>query len=201
MRKIFALIVSSLLALCLLAGCTAKTAETSANADVSEIKTLKDAYDYEMISYGYRNNYFTYAFVKDGVDYRAVAEITDEMTDKLLEIDFGEDHDAGVKEIVADLPVIFVENMDESQLTDEQMASYVGKSGKDLADAGWRVYSYSEGDMIFDMSYGVHVYKVEFDGVFPAGDEFIDEEDIADFTVKSVTYLGIGEVNYGDDVI
>ena len=147
------LVLAAVLTLGLLAGCgntqpaeeeTSGSAETEgAGVDLESIKTLgdaftlegKDEYSEQRASYGGK---YVYAFAVDGVAYRVIADLPDDIFDQILELDFDEDYDKKEQALVKDLEVTTAENLTEQILSQEELDALVGKTGQELFDAGWR---------------------------------------------------------------
>ena len=86
-----------------------------------------------------------------------------------------------------------VEDLTGQKLTQEEMDALAGKTGRELMEAGWYTNGYNLEDMEFWMGYGPFEYTVAFnEKVAEENWDTFEEEDIADMTVKSVTFLALG---------
>ena len=125
-------------------------------------------------------NRYIDAFELNGVYYRAVATLTDEQEQAILN----------------PIAIDSIENLTEQIPAQAELDKLVGKTGKDLLDEGWSCGGYNLDDMEFWMSKDPFSYSVIFDsnGDKPENtDDFDAEEAIQSYTVKSVTYQGLGD--------
>ena len=142
-------------------------------------------------------NRYIDAFELNGVYYRAVATLTDEQEQAIFDLDWNDpDHDAKEAEILNPIAIDSIENLTEQIPAQAELDKLVGKTGKDLLDEGWSCGGYNLDDMEFWMSKDPFSYSVIFDsnGDKPENtDDFDAEEAIQSYTVKSVTYQGLGD--------
>ena len=75
------------------------------------------------------------------------------------------------------------------------MDAYVGKTGREMQDAGWIYTGHDLENMEFWLQYGPFVYTVVFDGKVDEKDwdTFEDESGAKDMKVKSVEFNSIGD--------
>ena len=106
-----------------------------------------------------------------------------------------EDYEAQQAAILSPLAIDKIENLSEQILSQEELDKLVGKTGKDLQDAGWTFGGQDLSTMEFWMNYGAFSYTVVFDGSVPESDweTFEAETGTADMTVKSATYNSLGD--------
>ena len=206
------LILIMIAALCLLAGCSGKSQEEPASGessgaalDLSTIKTIGDAYAIEGKDEFYQRaiyeGKYIYAFMIDGVAYRVVADIPDEITKKINDLEFDDDYDKNELALVADLPVVKAEDLTVYKLPQEELDKLVGKTGQELIDLGWRGGSFYNGETREAwLEYGPFAYSIIFDGETqdPGSDDFDDIEDLVEYKVVSATYEGMGDASYLD---
>ena len=211
MRKILALFIVCVLVLGLTAcsnssgsGASSGGSNESDGASGEEIaldsfKTIEDALNIESESTQWSGgeNTFVYVFEKDGKCYRLIANMTDEQSEALSNIDFSDDnYEEKQNEIIGPLEVVKAELLNDLILTQEEMDAWVGKTGKELLDDGWTTgMGYNLDTMEFWMGYGSFYYTVVFDG---NGEEldidtFDEEEGIKDFKVQSIEFLSLGD--------
>lgn len=142
-------------------------------------------------------NRYVDVFELNGVYYRAVATLTDEQEQAIFDLDWNDpDHDAKEAEILNPIAIDSIENLTEQIPAQAELDKLVGKTGKDLLDEGWSCGGYNLDDMEFWMSKDPFSYSVIFDsnGDKPENtDDFDEEEAIQSYTVKSVTYQGLGD--------
>ncbi len=202
MKKAIAMLLVCLLALALLAGCAAKTgtenaaesAGTVPDTDISAFRTLGDVFPYrEDARPGYTETSYVYVFKKDGVYYRATADLTPEQSDALWGLDFlADDYEEKAMTMLAPLEIKTLENLSERIPSQEELDKLVGKTVQDLFDEGWTCWGWNLGDHILWMYGGPFSYTVEFTGELN-DTEYFDESEAGSMTVKSVTYDGLGD--------
>lgn len=208
MKNGFLSVAALLVAVCMLAGCgrpnTGGSDSSLSDISVSEaefsldaLKTVGDAFAYDtqsdnMIS----EEYYAYSFAVNGEIYRVIADLPEDVAAKTNELDFMDvNYWDNVKKLVAPLEIRRAENLTEQMPSQEETEQLVGKTGKDLLDDGWTVSGWNLENMEFWMNHGVYYYTVIFDGSVENYDTFSDE-DIAPFTIKSITIEGIGDALY-----
>ncbi|MBO5564110.1 MAG: hypothetical protein J5935_00650 [Lachnospiraceae bacterium] len=218
MKKTMILMIAAM-AFLLTAGCGAATAENTAGSteqaseestgeaaglDLSAIKTVGDALsiadkDEYTEQQSFTEENFVYAFQKDGVTYRVVADLTKDLSDQLFALEFDDDYDKNVAQLIGDVPVKTVENLDETILSQEELDQLIGKTGQELFDAGWRsgmFYNYETLEVWLE--YGAFAYDIHFDGEVPKErwEEFDVYVDLADKKVKDIRFEGLGDATY-----
>lgn len=202
MKTIFKTLLCLLTAACLLctvAACgSSKTEAASAPAAAEEpaFKTMSDVFAYESINSGFSETKYVYVFEKDGIIYRAVAELTRDASEIIWNLDlFDEHYDEKVIEAVAPLPIAQLENLTERIPTQTELDALIGKTGQELKDEGWTISGWQLDDMEFTLEHGPFAYTVVMEGDYTPNENYDFDED-ADFgplKVKSVTYYGIGD--------
>lgn len=164
-----------------LAGCASKPADEAepdatsqpaveaAPVDTTSWKTLGDALASRTgnLSYGYDDDYFVAIFDAGDSIIRTVSKMELSIRDEFGELDF-EDPDYEAKEtaILADLELISAEDITSDVLSQEELDSYVGKTGQDMYDAGFvfSYYSMYGGEQTSaSIDYGYFSYDVTFD--------------------------------------
>jgi len=163
-------------------------------ADSPEFRTMGDVFAYDSDNYASGDDYYIYVFEKDGIIYRATAKFPPDVSEKVAAIDiFDEQYDAKVREAVAPLEIEKLDNLTEMIPPQEELDALVGKTGQDLLDAGWTIWSYQLDIMEFGLHHGPFAFTVVFDGELEMTDSFDEYAAIAPLTIKSVTYDGIGD--------
>ncbi len=200
-KTIFILLICLLLAV----GCAGKPADAN-TAEELQCATMGDALaasDSDNHSFGSTDHYCCTVFEKGGVTYRAVAELPADVSEKLWEVEYDEDYDKNVADLISDLPLIRFENLTKDMPSQADCDALVGKTGQELLDDGWVSWGYNLETGEFWMEHGVYAYTVFFDTVFDLDsidfDAFDEYEAIAPLTVKSVTCTGIG--NGASDIL
>jgi len=163
-------------------------------ADSPEFRTMGDVFAYDSDNYASGDDYYIYVFEKDGIIYRATAKFPPDVSEKVAAIDiFDEQYDAKVREAVAPLEIEKLDNLTEMIPPQEELDALVGKTGQDLLDDGWTIWSYQLDIMEFGLHHGPFAFTVVFDGELEMTDDFDEYAAIAPLTIKSVTYDGIGD--------
>ena len=186
--------------LCALAACGSSQKETAqaptADAQAPAFTTMADVFPYESMNSGFSETKYVYAFEKDGVVYRAVAELPANVSETIWNLDFfDEKYDEKVREAVAPLPIAELENLTERIPAQAELDALIGKTGQELKDEGWTISAWQLDDMEFTLDHGPFAYTVFMEGDYTPNENYDFDED-ADFgplKVKSITYYGIGD--------
>ena len=212
MKRIMALIMTLTVAVCAFAGCGkgagqdagaqggAAAENASAEAvDPTQVKTVGEALALKGEEGDFQSSYSEKTYVAvisvDGVYYRFIADLPEDVSKALWDLDWDEDRDAKEMELLQSVPIRTVENLTEMAPSQEEIDQWVGKTGQDLFDAGWTYWYYDLETMKAGMDYDAFQYDVQFeyDGEpLENDDDFDFFETFADLTVASVTYTGIG---------
>ena len=183
---------------------TAAVSESGKTPTKEDIKTMADAFVYDYVDNKqevYTETEYIYVFELDGVYYRAIAEMPEDVSNEIWNLDI-EDYDEKKKkerEIVSSLPVETFENLTEGMPTEEELSVYVGKTGQVIFDEGWTYSYYNLEDMEAGMDYKLYSYTVKFDYDGPQmenTDDFDFEENFRDLKIASIKCSGIGDPTY-----
>ncbi len=137
---------------------------------------------------------YVYAFEQDGDYYQAVADMSQEAFDEVMSLDYMDKQYADkLKALISPLSVISIRNLSESEPTEEELASLVGKTGEELFSEGWSNSGWDLDSMTFFMNHGAYSYNMVMEGEVTKGIGEFEEQDIEPLVVKSVTYEGIGD--------
>ncbi len=172
---------------------------SGASASVDDIKTVGDAmaFSSEESQRAFYDDVLVYVFKVDDTYYRVIADLPEETSKALWDLDFmDEDYETKYNDLVYPLEIRELEDLSEQKLSQEEMDAFVGKTGKELVEAGWRTgMGYNLNDMEFWLDYGPFEYAVVFDGETDSTnfDDIDEEEFISERTVKSIEYLSIGD--------
>ena len=198
MKKALAIIICLAMVLTF-AACSPKTDEPDAapaSTDIMSMKTVGEilSLETETSGSGWNDTTYIYAFTKDGRSYRVVADITPEISTAIGDLDFlDDDYSTKFADIMKDVPIKELVDITDGRISDEDLAGYVGKTGKDLLDAGFvegNSSFISEDEIQIELAYGYFAYDVEFEGNVTQEDLDNDfEAAISDLTVKSISYL------------
>ncbi len=162
-------------------------------AGIENIKTMKDVFAYDSVSNGSMDNVYAYVFEADGITYRAIAEMPDDVTEAYYALDVSDEkYDEKAKEMLGSLEVTKLENLTEMIPPQEELDKLVGKTGQDLLDDGWTFWSWDLESMEFGMYKGPFAYTVIFEGTLKNTDDF-DEAEAGALTVNAISYDGIGD--------
>ena len=177
-------------------------AESSSAAafDPGTIKTMGDVFAYgneENSQEAFTDVEYIYVLNIDGVYYRAIAEMPEDVSKAVWAIDFDdEDRTRKERELVAPLELKTFENLTEQIPSQEELDQYVGKTGQMIFDEGWTYSYYNLEDMEAGMDHGPFTYKVIFnyDGEpMVNSDDFDFYGEFKDLTIKSITFDSIGD--------
>ena len=206
MKKSFVIVLSLILVLSLFTACSKQESSDPTPANngpasdtlpvetVGEALALKGEGEFQSATLG---KAYVLVFEKDGVYWRVIAELTKEQHDALFALDIlDEDHENKEKEIISPLKVTKCENLNEKKLSDDEMASLVGKTGADLLSDGWTSgMGYNLDDMEFYWEYAPFEYIVTFEKQeeLENTDDFDEEAAVASLKVVSVAFTGLGD--------
>ena len=176
--------------------------EADDKIDVLSLKTVQDVLDLEKtgkleyITDGAYSTYYINAFTLDGITYRVIADMRGEANDAYWEVDFSdENYQEKNDAIVAPLQITRYEDITGITPSEEELQSFVGKTGAEVIELGWTPWSYNQENFNVSMDVTAFTYNVVFEGT-PAGttDNMEIEDVIAPMTIKSVELLGIGDL-------
>lgn len=202
MKKTIILILTFAFVLAVFAGCSQKTDNVTnpsdnSSADVSSFKTIGDIINsgIESVQSANTDEHYIYVFQIDQVYYRAIANLTPELSQSLFDLDFDDkDYESKLKDIVSPLTIDKLENLNDTVIPQEELDKLVGKTGEDLLNDGWSSgMGYNLETMEFWLNKGAFEYTVVFDGKLENSDDFNEEEAIKPLVIKSVTLNGIGD--------
>ena len=212
-----AIIIALVLAMAVLAGCAAEkepavTPGTAARTvepassdartepasgetpDVTgEYKTLADVFAFEDCGQAFDDENFVYVFEADGVYMRAVANIPEEISEQITDLEFDEHYFENVQKLIENLPIAKLENLSEMEPTEEEVNALIGKTGQELLDMGFVCTAYSTTDMEFTMENDCFAYSIVFDGTIEDSDDPDVDEAIKPLTVKTAVLVGLGD--------
>ena len=172
----------------------ASSADAASSTEAPAHETIGDVIPYEENrQYGYGEILFVYVFEKDGVYYRATAEMPADVSEALWALDyFDEEREQKIWDLVAPLAIGNFENLSERIPAQPELDALAGRTGQGLLDDGWSIWSWNLDSMEFGMNHGPFAFTVVFEGTVEDPESF-EEEQTAAFTVKSVAYEGLGD--------
>ena len=167
-------------------------------SDVNDAKTMGDVLGLPSYGTASLNGYFVYAFELNGTLYRAVAPITQELSDQIFELDFDDpEYEEKYNALVAPLAIDHIDDLNAMMPPQEELDAYIGKTVGEMMDEGWEYgWGYNLDEKTISMSYGLFSYNVGYEGELDNGNGEIEleEEDFRPLTVTSVAYEGLGNM-------
>ena len=215
MKKTLTVLLIAILVLCSIA-CgknVEKPAEQEANAPAEEVnapaeetfKTLGDVLDYESLRATCYEDLFVFVFEKNGIFYRADAEITADLFEQYCAIDFfDEQKEQKEKALLADLPIRQLINLSSYMPKQEELDALSGKTGTELLEMGFtygRGYNFWDKAEVF-LSKGLFEYQFFFNEKVPEMDDYdsVMDEIMQTLTVDKVEIMGISDACIEHDI-
>ncbi len=207
MRKIIALVLTAALLCAALCALAEEGQIAPLYATVGE--ALEDGFEGRVIAGGVPGDYYAVVTVRDGRYYRSVAyydETATELEEAVNNLDyeaedFFEKLEAGmqaVDEYLKTLPIAYSEEFTAQPLTDEDLASMVGKTLAQLTEEGFEIGSNGtegggEDEMIivYTLRFGVYDYSCTVDADFDAYIAAQENGTEGDLVVQDAALLGI----------
>ena len=181
------LIVAAALTAC---GSSGKNDNTPASGDYKTLGDIIKTANAEEQQSGYTEKHFVYAYKQNDTFYRAIVVLSDDDSAKLNALDvLDEDYETKKTELISAMTIDRIENLSEMVPSQDELDKWVGKTGKDLFDAGWYNSGWNLNDMVFWMDYGPFQYDVVMEGEVKDPENF-EDADIEPLIVKSVTFNG-----------
>ena len=161
------------------------------------VTTLGELLGLPEIGASFTDTAYVYAFEQDGNTYRAVCDISEDVSQALFALEFDDpEYEQKRKDLIAPLPVREIENLTESIPTQEEAEAYLGKTGQELIDDGWTVSFYNLEDLNFEMNHGAYSYAVTFEGEVKDPENFDEYADMGGLTVAAISCSGVGDATY-----
>lgn len=199
MKKLFSLGLALVVAIFVFTGCIKFGNSGTSKFDPEQLKTMKDVFAYadsENSNEGYNEKKYVFAFSVDGIYYRAVAELPEDISAEIWKIDFSDEKkDQKVKDLVSPLEAK-IENLSDQIPSQDELNKLVGKVGQELFDNGWTYWSYNLVDMEAGMNHGAFNYTVKFEykgKQMQNTDDFDFYDKFKDLRVSSVKFEGLGD--------
>lgn len=201
------LILISVLMICLLAGCGSSAPDDSADGgsvDLSSLKTMSDVFAIQnKDEYSEQTSIFdgkyVYVFTVDGVAYRVIADLPDDVYEQMMSLEYDDNYDANEQRILADIPVSLAEDLSDQIIPHEELMALEGKTGQELFDAGWRPGSfYNTETLEVWLEYGPYAYNMHFDGKAQDPDNFDFYTELADKKLIEASFEGLGDATVLD---
>ena len=180
-------------------GNDASAASATGTSAIESAKTIGEARSLatpESIQDCLYGDYIVFGFEKDGTYYQVIADAPADVSDALFALEFTDpDYESKKAELIDPLTITIYRNLSDGIPAQKDVDAFVGKTLKDLEDAGWTNSGWSLTDMQFWMNRGPYAYTVIAEGEVKNADDF-DTEDMYPLTIKSITYDGITDTTY-----
>lgn len=171
----------------------------TATLDPSSWTTLGDALanQTELLAAGNNDKTYIIVFAAGDETYRAVAQMKPD-TEKALEglEFFNPDDTQKIVDALSGLELVSAEEISSTRLSDDEIQSYVGKTGQDLVDNGFKFESYFMygGDQTgASMGNGYYSYEFTFDT--QVAEDKTDDEGAAILSAKIVEAQNMGNLS------
>ena len=162
-------------------------------AEDAGFRTMADVFAYDLTDSSFSEELYVCVFEADGTYWRAVAELPADVSETIRALDFFDrSYDSLVREAVAPLDILRLDNLTESIPSQEELDTLAGRNVQELVDRGWYYWSWNMGEKVLGMYCGPFSYLVTFDGT-PEDPESFDASQSGALTVRSVQYNGIGD--------
>lgn len=196
MKKIIALLLAAIM-LCAAVGAAAEDTPLFATVQQAVTEATPTPYSAWNWSMTPGNNYYVTIVEYEGSYIRMVAEYDEDVAarrDALYELEDVEQMTQELDALAQSLPVAYTEDISSSLLDQADLDVLVGKTIKDLKDAGFEISGHGggeDGDIIIDLIHGLFEYQFVVDASFQLYMERSEAEDFDDFVVKSACFQGI----------
>ena len=183
---------------------TEQTETPAASLDVSGLKTLGDVLAVSSYCQGmaYGEQSFGGVYQIDDSYVRVTAKMTPELYEQTNALDYNDkDYDKKFSELMSGLELEIVEDITADKIPQETLDTYVGKTGKDMANDGFAFatyFMYGEDETGVAMTNGYYSYDVIFDAKVTEDDTNDEGASIMDATIKSVEQMGFSAAAYGE---
>ena len=180
------------------------SAAATAPVDVSKLKTVGDVLALsENSGYGWNDTTLVCVADGEGLFVRGVATITPEVAKQVEELDVeAEDFTKQQDATYGQLQLDSVEDLSSGIRSQENLDSYVGKTGQDLFDEGFTFYAYNMygGDTTMaGMEDGYYLYEVTFDAKVPESATEDGGASIANAPITEMVFLGASNAAMSPD--
>ena len=160
--------------------------------------------DYESPSSSCYEDLYVHVFEKDGVFYRVEADLTEDLFQKVFDIDFFDpDKEQKTKALLGDLPVKQAFVLSDVLLSQAELDALAGKTGQDLLNMGFvpqGSYGFSEDMSWASLDKGPFDYQFNFVEHVPVEE---DDPNVAEvirtLTVKDAAYSAVSDYSTEHD--
>lgn len=193
MKKYIKLLLLSLLLTCL---CACSSGKTEDNVVKNELANIIEQ-GYEVRQTSYQDNKWCAIYEKNGNykdSYKVELKMDQETNDKLFELDiFDEEQLKQYNDIVTSIPECSVTSMNELLPDENEVLSFVGKTIKDLEDAGYERMGnmYNEDGCVFFADGPFYSLNVKTNEIitFETMDNY-SENDIRELIISGIEITG-----------
>jgi hypothetical protein len=168
--------------------------EVKHSFDPQSVHTMEDAFRAAEKTgmWGCDDRHFVYAYDAAGSYYRSVASTTEELFEKLNEIDFFDPmRDARISALMGPLPVTYTEDLSALAKSQEELDKWVGRSGADIIRGGFEVSGYfiSDSEAQFSLYDDLFEYEVTVMEKITES-EIAPDSLFATYTIRSIRLSG-----------
>ena len=213
MKKLICVLLALTLMLTAFAACakpkddTASTSAATAEKTADVINSFKiigdvmNSKEVVFITSGSSEDTYVYAFRIDGVYYRAIAKMPQDVKEKYYALDASqENYEQQANELISPLNIDKCENISKLIIPQAELDKYVGKTLGDLMNEGWGSSGSNYEEMEFMFNKGPFVYAVKVEGKIDNIEKFQEneEENMKPFVIKSLAFFDLGDVTVLD---
>ena len=161
---------------------------------IEDAKTMGDILGLPMFASSSSEEKVVQVFELNGVQYRAVALLPEDVSKALWALDFSDpDYENKFNELVAPLEIDHIVDLSAQIPAQEELDKNIGKTGEELVNEGWKPDFVNYEEKTAGMNYGYYYYTVGFEGDLVRNDDAEIEDLIKDLKAVSITYEGIGQ--------
>ena len=199
MKKLLVLFFIIILAMSVLAGCGKKKSESDILSSVKTIGDLRKLSSAEYLQSATCDGKFVYGFkLKDSI-YRAVAEVPEDVEQKIYDLDYDEDYDEKLGELTSTLEISKIDNLSKLIPSQDELDKLVGKTFEELLEEGWHFGGGNYDDMEFYLNKGPFYYVATLDGKVEYTEDLDEMEAVGPLKIKSIVYGGVGDISEMDE--
>ncbi len=198
MKKFVIFALALVFVLSALAGCGSGSEKLSDAKTLGDIFAMEDAGTIKFITAGSANDKYAFGFSLDGVLYRAIATLPDDVREAYYNVDYSQENYADAEDaILSPVAIETIENLSEKIPAQKDLDQWVGKTGEEMFGGDWwSTFSDLEGRKA-DVINGYFCYSVTFEGEFELPEDYDADDILKTLTVKSVTFNTIGDITAG----
>ncbi len=174
------------------------TAPAASDAEPVQFKTLGEVLSYESLASSCYEDLYVHIFEKDGVFYRVEADITEDIFQKLFDLDFFDpDKAQKTRDLLGEVPVKQTFVLSEALLSQAELDALAGKTGQELLDMGFvpqGSYGFGEESSWASLDKGPFSYEFNFvEQVLVEEDDPDVAEVIRPLTVKDAAFSSVSD--------